>query len=197
MQVLHLANCYLFFHQGPERQKDRYLCLKRSPPWRSCAFSRLSIAILQVRLAFLHEVWLLKSEGSYMSFCQSDQIRAVLPSGKGVRGKAAQEWTPESPYLPPLLPLGCPNNCSSSGNNISGMDPSGCLWDVLLLPYCLQLSLSFQGSKREQSGHGTSLLTACSGFRLQTRLGSTRPCSVKLSLTFYCSLPCALVGSTS
>ena len=81
-----------FHYQGPERQKERYLCLKRSPPWRSSAFSRLSIAILQVRLAFLHEVWLLESEGSRVSFCQSDQV-------------TASEWWgrpgPQSPSPPP------------------------------------------------------------------------------------------------
>lgn len=55
--------CYENKSQGDIR---RYLCLKESPPCRSSAFSRLSMAILQVRLAFRHEVWLLEEEGSHM-----------------------------------------------------------------------------------------------------------------------------------
>lgn len=39
---------------------------------------------------------MLESEGSCMSFCQSDQVTAVLPSGKAVTGKATQKWSTES-----------------------------------------------------------------------------------------------------
>lgn len=58
----------------PKGTKGRYLCLKRSPPCISSAFSRLSMAILQVRLAFRHEVWLLEEEGSHMRFWCHHQV---------------------------------------------------------------------------------------------------------------------------
>lgn len=37
----------------------------------------------------------------------------------------------------------------------------------LMLSYCLQLSLSLQGSQREQSDQGTSRFSACNGSRFQ------------------------------
>lgn len=39
-----------------------YLCLTESPPWSSSSFSRLSMAILQARFAFLHAIWLLRHD---------------------------------------------------------------------------------------------------------------------------------------
>lgn len=176
--VLHLVDCRLFYHQGSERQKDRYLCLKRSPPWRSSAFSRLSMAILQVRLAFLHEVWLLESEGSHVSFCQSGQVtvserRGVLPRPgpqSPLHLHTSSSWLPQQRpqhlwFGPCTPPARCP---------------------VLL--YCPVPVSSLQGSQREQSGHSTSVFIASNGFRVHTRLGHTRPCSVKSSITLYGSV---------
>lgn len=111
--VLHLADCSLFYHQNPERRKDRYLCLKRSPPWRSSAFSRLSIAILQVRFAFLHEVWLLELEGSCVSFCWCHQAVSSTHSRSSFQ-PGSKEGHPSLAQGPSPLPHPRPPATSST-----------------------------------------------------------------------------------
>lgn len=194
--VLHLADCSLFCHQNPERQKDRYLCLKRSPPWRSSAFSRLSIAILQVRFAFLHEVWLLELEGSCVSFCWCHQAVSSSHSRSSFQpgSKEGHPSLAQGPFPtpPPLPPLGCPSSCSSSGPSTSCLDPGGCLWVVFLLP------INCPSPPRTATGSNLAIACLClqptmaPDFRVTSKLPSgAHEARSKLSLTHYCLALCA------
>lgn len=107
----------------------------------------------------------------------------------GSDGKGTQVWPRVHPHLPPLPPLGCPSNCSSSGPSTSHLDP-GHLWDCLLLPATVPFP---PGSQREQCGHGTAVYSL---ERLQisgeppTPPLSTRSGSVQSPLTLYSSALC-------
>lgn len=197
--VLHLANCSLFCHQNPERQKDRYLCLKRSPPWRSSAFSRLSIAILQVRFAFLHEVWLLELEGSCVSFCWCHQAVSSIHSRSSFQpgSKEGHQSLAQGPSPPPphhFLHLVAPAAAPAQA-------PTPLVWILEavseLFSYCPLTVPLPQDSHREQPGHSMPLFTAHNGSRLQGNIptsqrGTRGPFKV-ISYTLLPCLVCSLV----
>lgn len=98
-------------------QKDKkiHTLPNRSPPWRSSAFSRLSIALLQVRLAFLHEVWLLELQKPCEFSLDADRLsvsssHSSLPAREWWGGYLCVAQSP-SPFPPHVL-LAAPETVS-------------------------------------------------------------------------------------